>query len=77
MPVFIIISDIYVIPMSKTDCLEKSGLKVWVDVTGLSAGTDFLNKIGQAIIDSKVLYNKHICIYICIYIYIYICIYVL
>ena len=27
---------------------------MWVDVVGLNAGVNFLNKIGQAIIDSKV-----------------------
>ena len=36
------------------DSLVDSGLRVWVDVTGLKAGVDFLSKIGQAIIDSKV-----------------------
>ncbi len=30
------------------------GFSVWVDVTGLQAGVDFLSKIGQAIIDAKV-----------------------
>ncbi|XP_050410607.1 uncharacterized protein LOC126825147 [Patella vulgata] len=33
--------------------LEESGISVWVDIAGLQAGVDFLNKIGQAIIDSK------------------------
>ena len=27
---------------------------MWVDVEGLRAGSDFLNKIGQAIVDAKV-----------------------
>ncbi|XP_064612597.1 uncharacterized protein LOC135476493 [Liolophura sinensis] len=35
------------------DALERNGLKVWVDVVGLGVGVDFLSKIGQAIIDSK------------------------
>ena len=31
---------------------------MWVDVTGLKAGVDFLSKIGQAIIDARVsVYN--------------------
>ena len=34
--------------------LEEAGIKVWVDVTGLKAGVDFLSKIGQAIIDATV-----------------------
>jgi hypothetical protein len=34
--------------------LEGAGITVWVDVTGLKAGVDFLSKIGQAIIDAKV-----------------------
>ena len=34
--------------------LEADGITVWVDVTGLKAGVDFLSKIGEAIIDSKV-----------------------
>ena len=33
--------------------LEANGISVWVDVVGLNAGVDFLNKIGQAIIESK------------------------
>ena len=33
---------------------ESRGISVWVDVTGLKAGVDFLSKIGQAIIDAKV-----------------------
>ncbi|KAK2177786.1 hypothetical protein NP493_578g02004 [Ridgeia piscesae] len=33
--------------------LAANGIRVWVDVTGLKAGVDFLSKIGQAIIDSK------------------------
>ena len=36
------------------DSLEAAGVTVWVDVTGLKAGVDFLSKIGQAIIDAKV-----------------------
>ncbi|XP_063960802.1 uncharacterized protein LOC135155503 [Lytechinus pictus] len=36
------------------DALEKAGISVWVDETGLKAGVEFLNKIGQAIIDAKV-----------------------
>ena len=36
------------------DKLENSGISVWVDVSGLRAGVDFLSKIGQAIIDAKV-----------------------
>lgn len=36
------------------DALEAHNISVWVDVVGLNAGVDFLNKIGQAIIDSKV-----------------------
>ena len=36
------------------ESLENSGISVWVDVTGLKAGVDFLSKIGQAIIDAKV-----------------------
>ncbi|GFR77127.1 WD-40 repeat-containing protein [Elysia marginata] len=35
------------------DNLEKYGISVWVDVSGLSAGVDFLSKIGEAIIDCK------------------------
>ncbi|GFN77453.1 tir domain protein [Plakobranchus ocellatus] len=35
------------------DNLEKFGISVWVDVSGLSAGVDFLSKIGEAIIDCK------------------------
>ncbi|KAI0230421.1 hypothetical protein LSAT2_019216 [Lamellibrachia satsuma] len=35
------------------ESLEANGIRVWVDVTGLKAGVDFLSKIGQAIIDSK------------------------
>ncbi|KAL5017041.1 hypothetical protein ScPMuIL_006630 [Solemya velum] len=35
------------------ETLEKNGISVWVDVVGLSAGVDFLSKIGQAIIDAK------------------------
>ena len=37
-----------------TERLEQSGLSVWVDVSGLQAGVDFLSKIGEAIIDAKV-----------------------
>lgn len=36
------------------DALESHNISVWVDVVGLNAGVNFLNKIGQAIIDSKV-----------------------
>jgi len=36
------------------DALEHHNISVWVDVVGLNAGVNFLNKIGQAIIDSKV-----------------------
>ena len=36
------------------DNLEKYGISVWVDVSGLAAGVDFLSKIGEAIIDCKV-----------------------
>ncbi|KAF6030805.1 hypothetical protein EB796_010881 [Bugula neritina] len=35
------------------DALEHHNISVWVDVVGLNAGVNFLNKIGQAIIDSK------------------------
>lgn len=35
------------------DHLELNGITVWVDVVGLTAGADFLQKIGQAILDSK------------------------
>ncbi|XP_005093196.1 uncharacterized protein LOC101851332 [Aplysia californica] len=35
------------------DTLEKNGISVWVDVSGLQAGVDFLSKIGEAIIDCK------------------------
>ncbi|XP_072172254.1 uncharacterized protein [Diadema setosum] len=35
------------------DALEGAGITVWVDETGLKAGVEFLNKIGQAIIDAK------------------------
>ncbi|XP_041376962.1 uncharacterized protein LOC121389409 [Gigantopelta aegis] len=35
------------------ETLETNGISVWVDVTGLRAGVDFLSKIGQAIIDAK------------------------
>lgn len=37
------------------DNLEANGISVWVDVIGLQAGVDFLSKIGQAIIDAKVI----------------------
>ena len=40
--------------LSVTGDLESRGITVWVDVVGLQAGVDFLSKIGQAIIDSKV-----------------------
>ena len=33
---------------------EARELNVWVDEIGQKAGMDFLNKIGQAIIDAKV-----------------------
>ena len=36
------------------DALERSGFNVWVDEIGQKAGIDFLNKIGQAIIDATV-----------------------
>lgn len=39
---------------SLTENLQKNGISVWVDVVGLTAGVDFLSKIGQAIIDAKV-----------------------
>ena len=39
---------------SNTDALEAAGITVWVDVSGLEAGVDFLSKIGEAIIDCKV-----------------------
>lgn len=39
-----------------SESLEKNGISVWVDVVGLGAGVDFLSKIGQAILDAKVLY---------------------
>ncbi|ELU15118.1 hypothetical protein CAPTEDRAFT_228584 [Capitella teleta] len=35
------------------DGLEQHGISVWVDLTGLTAGVDFLSTIGQAIIESK------------------------
>ncbi|VDI42192.1 Hypothetical predicted protein [Mytilus galloprovincialis] len=35
------------------DNLELNGITVWVDVIGLTAGVDFLQKIGQAILDAK------------------------
>ncbi|XP_041348009.1 uncharacterized protein LOC121367735 [Gigantopelta aegis] len=35
------------------DKLESSGISVWVDISSLRAGADFLSKIGQAIIDAK------------------------
>ncbi|XP_067932665.1 uncharacterized protein [Watersipora subatra] len=35
------------------EALEAHNISVWVDFVGLNAGVDFLNKIGQAIIDSK------------------------
>ncbi|GAB1599290.1 uncharacterized protein LOC115211707 isoform X1 [Argonauta hians] len=34
--------------------LEKNGITVWVDTADIGAGVDFLKKIGQAIIESKV-----------------------
>ena len=45
------------------DSLEANGIRVWVDVTGLKAGVDFLSKIGKAIIDSKVIHKNDINIY--------------
>ena len=44
-----------------TDAFEKAGLKVWVDVIRLQPGVDFLTKIGDAIIDSKVKPEKRGC----------------
>ena len=41
-------------PWIVLDALEAHNISVWVDVVGLNAGVNFLNKIGQAIIDSKV-----------------------
>ncbi|XP_071946260.1 uncharacterized protein [Antedon mediterranea] len=35
------------------DALEAEGITVWVDEVGLQAGVEFLNKIGQAIVDAK------------------------
>lgn len=35
------------------DKLEQNGIRVWVDVSGLQAGVDFLSKIGEAIIEAK------------------------
>ncbi|KAK3084316.1 hypothetical protein FSP39_011502 [Pinctada imbricata] len=37
------------------DKLEENRISVWVDVIGLSAGVDFLSKIGQAILDAKLI----------------------
>ena len=37
-----------------TEALRRRNLTVWIDEIGQKAGMDFLNKIGQAIIDSKV-----------------------
>ena len=39
------------------DGLESRGIRVWVDTVGLEPGVDFLSKIGEAIIDSKVSRN--------------------
>ena len=36
------------------DKLEAQGISVWVDVASIDAGSDFLSKIGEAIIDAKV-----------------------
>ncbi|CAI9716161.1 XP_029636231.1uncharacterized protein LOC115211707 isoform X2 [Octopus vulgaris] len=36
------------------DTLEKNNISVWVDTADIGAGVDFLKKIGQAIIESKV-----------------------
>lgn len=41
------------IMMKIRDALEQNGISVWVDVSGLQAGVDFLSKIGEAIIDCK------------------------
>ena len=41
-------------PWIVLDALEAHNISVWGDVVGLNAGVNFLNKIGQAIIDSKV-----------------------
>ena len=41
-----------------TDKLLENGMSVWVDVSGLSAGVDFLSKIGEAIIDAKVCHSR-------------------
>ena len=46
------------------DSLEDNGIKVWVDVTGLKAGVDFLSKIGKAIIDSKVRHKHDVNMYL-------------
>ncbi|XP_072047426.1 uncharacterized protein [Amphiura filiformis] len=35
------------------DALESAGISVWVDVEGLNTGSEFLNKIGQAIVEAK------------------------
>ena len=39
------------------DKLQAQGISVWVDVTSIDAGSDFLSKIGEAIIDAKVRRN--------------------
>jgi len=54
------------------DSLEANSISVWVDIVGLNAGVNFLNKIGQAIIDSKVIlalkinfhfsYRRNVCV---------------
>ena len=45
-----------------TDALQESGISVWVDVSGLQAGVDFLSKIGEAIIDCKVSDGSRVCL---------------
>lgn len=47
-------SSILFLPFPES--LEKNGISVWVDVVGLGAGVDFLSKIGQAILEAKVLH---------------------
>lgn len=50
----LLISSILFFPFPES--LEKNGISVWVDVVGLGAGVDFLSKIGQAILEAKVLH---------------------
>lgn len=50
----VLISSIHFLPFPEG--LEKNGISVWVDVVGLGAGVDFLSKIGQAILEAKVLH---------------------